>query len=259
MIEIRGLSKTVDGKLVLDGVDLDVNRGEIFGVLGPNGAGKTSLFQCVAGLWAPQTGTIRIDGKERFADGDAIRKFTFFLPDRPYANPGETGREHLELIAELYGIEDELAVRQLEDLSSAFELDEVIDQPVSTYSNGQYKKVCIAGAFISNSRLLILDEPFTGEIDPPGMANMKSMLTELCRRHGVTCLLSTQIVPLATELCERIAVLHHGRVKARGTIAEIVAAAGIVEGGLERVLTELVGKNAQAAGLDFVSSVGRGG
>ena len=259
MIQVRGLTKAIDGRRVLDGVDLDVRAGEVFGILGPNGAGKTSLLHCLAGLWSPGSGSVKIQDLDRWADTDAIRKFTYFLPDRPYAHPGDSGRQHLEMIAEVYGVPEASALRQIDDLARAFDLEPVIHQAAGTYSNGQHKKLCIAGALVSNSRLLILDEPFTGEIDPPAMAQVKLIVRELARRRGVTCVLSTQIVALATELCDRVAIIQSGRVKACGTIDEIVAASGVAAGGLERVLVELSGKGPQAAGLDYVDAFGGDG
>jgi ABC-2 type transport system ATP-binding protein len=257
VIHVQGVHKTIDGVDVLRGIDLDIRPGEVFGVLGPNGAGKTTLLNMLAGLWSPNEGKITIDGRDRYRDAQAVRAFTFFLPDRPHAHPTDSGRDHLELIARVYGVPRDLAVKQIEDLATALDLTDLLDRGVVAYSNGQYRKLCLAGALISNAKLMILDEPFGGEIDPPGTTNLKLMLREVCRRRGVTCVLTTQIVALACDVCDRLSVLHEGKIKACGTQDEITAQYGVTTGGLERVLAELAGKKTTAAALDFLDSMNR--
>ena len=259
MIELRSVVKRLDGRDVLAGVDLDVRAGEVFGVLGPNGAGKTTLLNVLAGLWSPQAGTVRIGGLDRYRDSAEVRRFTYFLPDHPHAYAVDSGRDHLHTIARAYGVPDDLAFRQIEDLVAALDLTEQIDRRVSVYSNGQYRKLCLAGALLSNAKLLILDEPFGGEIDPAGTSNLKLMLKEVCRRRGATCVLTTQIVSLACDVCDRVGILHGGTIVATGTAQEIVEKSGVTSGGLERVLAELAGKHATAAALDFLDASERRG
>jgi ABC-2 type transport system ATP-binding protein len=254
-VEVVGLTKIIEGKAVLEDASLVVRRGEVFGILGPNGAGKSTLLNCMFGLWSSAAGSVRTLGLDPRRDGEALRRRAYFLPVQPYADARRPGRAHLALIADLYGLAPALAKRQIEGLAVAFGLERVLDDTVDGYSAGQYKKLCLAGALVSNAELLILDEPFTGEVDPAGVATLRVLLARLARERGTTCIVTTQIVAFARDLFDRVAIVNGGRIVACGTIAQVAAQFGHEPADLESVVQELTGKQTIAAGLDFVDAV----
>src|SRR6185295_17726801 len=138
----------------------------------------------------------------------AIRRFTAWLADQPYQYTHFTGRGWLEMIANIHGIPPEKRDAQIAELLDIFDLKELGPKRIAYYSNGQYKKLAICAALVTNARLFIMDEPFTGEIDPPGVSAMKEILRETTRQHGTTTVFSTQMVDQAEALATRIGILH---------------------------------------------------
>ncbi len=221
MIRVDAITKKFGRETVLDGLSLDIDEGELFVLLGKNGAGKTTLLKCLVGLYVPIEGTITIGGFDRRAEHVEIRRFTAWLADRPNMYWTFTGRGWLDMVASIYGVEPEKSSTQINQLLEIFELTEVAGKRIAYYSNGQYKKLAIASALVTNARLYLLDEPFTGEIDPPGIAAVKEILGEMQRRRDITVVMSTQIADIAEPLASRVGVLHEGRIAAAGTLQEL--------------------------------------
>ncbi len=184
MIDVRDISKKFGRNVVLDGLSLEIGRGELFVLLGANGAGKTTLLKCLAGLYLPYAGTITIDGHDRRHDHLAIRRFTAWLADRPQVHWMFSGRGWLEMVADLYGVDEATRDRQVAELLDVFDLTEMADRRIVGYSNGQTKKLALCATLVTNARLYFMDEPFTGEIDPPGLAAFKEILDEMRRGPG---------------------------------------------------------------------------
>jgi ABC-2 type transport system ATP-binding protein len=242
-IELYEVSKNFEGgKVALEQSSLGVRRGELLALVGPNGAGKSTLLKCMAGLLRPQTGSIVINGLDRFRDHLAIRTFTTYLPDQPNLFLHFRGIEHLQLIGDLYGVEKTERDRRIKSFAGLFDLTEILEQRIATYSNGQYKKLALAATFLTNARIYLLDEPETGGIDPPASSALAQILQALRDRHDVTVVWATQVLDLAQKLCDRFAIIDDGRIQVCGTLDELRLKAKEPDANLDRIFALLTGK-----------------
>ena len=258
IIELHEISKSFEGgKVALADTSLSVRRGELLALVGPNGAGKSTILKCMAGLLRPQTGSIVVDGLDRFRDHLAIRTFTTYLPDQPNIFLHFRGIEHLQLIGDLYGVEKMERDRRIKSFASLFDLSEILEQRVAAYSNGQYKKLALAATFLTNARIYLLDEPETGGIDPPASSALSQILQALRDRHDVTVVWATQVLDLAQKLCDRFAIVDDGCIKACGTLAELREKAGDPEAGLDRIFAILTGKAKDQLVSEVMKSMAR--
>ena len=224
MLEIVDVSRTYpNGVRALDGVTLTIGSG-LFGLLGPNGAGKSSLMRTIAGLQAPDRGTITLDGIDVVADPDEVRRRLGYLPQEFGVYPGIIASELLDHIAVLKGIDDRTRRReQVESVLALTNLHHVRKRAVSTFSGGMRQRFGIAQALLGAPRLIIVDEPTAG-LDPEERNRFLNLLSEIGERAVV--LLSTHIVEDVRDLCPRMAVLAGGRVLAEGAPAELIATLG---------------------------------
>ncbi|MBI3828971.1 MAG: ABC transporter ATP-binding protein [Planctomycetes bacterium] len=243
-IELYDVTKHYEGgKVALADANLRVKRGELLGLIGPNGAGKSTVLKVMAGLLRPQQGSVVVEGLDRYRDHLAIRTFTTYLPDQPNLFLHFRGIEHLQLIGDLYGVEKGERDRRIGSFARLFDLSEILTKRIATYSNGQYKKLALAAAFLTNARVYLLDEPETGGIDPPASSALRQILATLKERHDVTIVWATQIVEMAEKLCDRIAIVDDGRIQALGTLAELRAAYGEPQADLARLFALVTGKD----------------
>jgi ABC-2 type transport system ATP-binding protein len=245
------------GKVALEKVSLEIRRGELIALVGPNGAGKSTLLKCMAGLYRPQEGSLFVEGLDRYRDHLAIRTFTAYLPDQPNLFLHFRGREHLQMIGDLYGVELSERDRRIETFAALFDLTEILDKRIASYSNGQYKKLALASTFLSNARIYLLDEPETGGIDPPASSALTQILRGLRESHGVTIVWATQVVGLAEKLCDRVAIVDDGQIKACGTVTELRSLIGEPEAGLDRIFAVLTGKHKDQLVSELLSSLAR--
>jgi ABC-2 type transport system ATP-binding protein len=213
-LSIRGLVRRYGRFLAVDGLDLEVQRGEILGFLGPNGAGKTTTLRCCAGLLRPDRGEIVVAGHPR-----AARSAMGFVPDRPYLYERLSAREMLDLIGALYEVPPALARRRAGELIERLDLAGAADDLIESYSQGMKQKVAVAAAVLHDPPLLMLDEPLSG-LDPRAARTLKDLLRERADAgHGV--LVSTHLLDVAERLCDRATILHHGRRLAEGSLAAL--------------------------------------
>jgi ABC-2 type transport system ATP-binding protein len=212
---------------VLRGVSLEVRRGEFFGLLGPNGAGKTTLFKILATLIQPEAGRAEVQGIDVLRDPGAVRRvLTPVIADERSLNWRLTGVENLRLFAALYGVpgrdREGAALRLLDTIGLA----EAAHRMVGTYSSGMKQRLLIARALLSRPAVLLLDEP-TRSLDPVSARDFRRFLREeIAGRQGCTVMLATHDADEALELCDRLAVLHRGRLVAQGTARELAGIAG---------------------------------
>jgi ABC-2 type transport system ATP-binding protein len=211
-------------------MDLDVADGEVFGFLGLNGAGKTTTLRMLGGVLPPTSGTIEIDGIDIVKDPVKARQRLGFIPDRPYLYDKLTAREFLRFIGEMYGMPEGgpngLGVRVQAALEEQM-LGDFADQLIESYSHGMKQRITLASALLHDPRLLIVDEPMVG-LDPRGTRQIKETFRRLAGQ-GRTVFLSTHTLAVAAEVCDRIAIIHHGRIQVLGTQAEIVPAGKTLE------------------------------
>ena len=224
MIELIGVTKRYGNLLAVDGLNLNVGAGEVFGFLGPNGAGKTTTIRMMMGLTEPTAGTIRLGGYDLAANPRAAKELCGFVPDRPHIYEKLTGAEFLEFVAGLYGVPPHDARERRTQLLEMFDLADWANELVETYSHGMKQRVVMAAALIHAPRLLVLDEPLVG-MDPRGARLLKTTLRQLAR-SGATIFVSTHSLGLVEELCDRIAIIVHGKLEALGTLADLRSAAG---------------------------------
>ncbi len=219
MIQARGIEKRYGAFTAVHSMDLDVRDGEVFGFLGLNGAGKTTTLRMLAGVLPPTAGTIAIDGKDLHKDPVEARRVLGFIPDRPYLYDKLTAREYLNFIGEIYGMPRALLSERLVAVLQMHALLPQADALVESFSHGMKQRLVLAGALLHEPRLLIVDEPMVG-LDPSGAKQIKRTFREFVAA-GRTVFLSTHTLEVAAEICDRIAIIHGGRIAALGTPAEV--------------------------------------
>jgi ABC-2 type transport system ATP-binding protein len=219
-IEISELSKAFGPRRAVDRVSFGVRPGEVFGFMGHNGAGKTTTLRMLLGLLRPTGGTARVLGRDIVADTLAIRRLTGFLPG-DYALPKDmTARRFLRYIGAMFGYAGAPLERRIDALLELFDLGAVADQRLGAFSSGMTQKVGLAQALLNAPRVLLLDEPTAG-LDPIGRHELLELIRRLAAEDGVTVLFSTHILTDIERVCERVAVLHQGRLIASGALAEL--------------------------------------
>ncbi len=243
-LDIRGLCKTFDRPAV-DGLDLLVRSGEFYSLLGPNGAGKTTTLRMVAGLLAPDAGSISIFGIDALNDPVAAKRIMAWISDEPMIYDKLTPYEYLEFIAGLWEIEAKEAQKRAEELMNWLGLTPYAHQRCEGFSKGMRQKVALAGALVHDPRLIILDEPLTG-LDAGSARQVKNVLRERVAAGG-TVIMTTHILEVAERMADRIGVIAGGRLIAEGTLAELRLKAGKGDSSLEDTFLALVAEQAQAA------------
>jgi ABC-2 type transport system ATP-binding protein len=219
-IDIRGLSKSFGGTVAVDDVSFTVRSGEVFGFMGHNGAGKTTTLRMLLGLLRPTGGSASVLGHDIVADSLAIRRVTGYLPG-DYALPGEmTARRFLRYVGAMFGLGGSALEHRIEELLEQFGLSNVADHKLRTFSSGMTQKVGLAQALLNAPRVLLLDEPTSG-LDPIGRRDTLDLIRGLARGDGATVLFSTHILSDIERVCERAAILHHGRLIASGNLSAL--------------------------------------
>ncbi len=220
----EGVRQTFGDVVALDGLDLEIKAGTVFGLLGPNGAGKTTLVRVLATLLQPTGGRASVLGHDVVAEPLAVRRRIGLAGQFAAVDEELTGRENLEMVGRLYRLPGTEARRRAGEVLERFGLTEAADRPVSTYSGGMRRRIDLGASLTGRPPVLLLDEPTTG-LDPRTRQELWSTIDEL-RRDGTTVLLTTQYLDEADRLAQRIAVIDRGRVAAQGTAAELKATIG---------------------------------
>ncbi|MEY2474882.1 MAG: daunorubicin/doxorubicin transport system ATP-binding protein [Actinomycetota bacterium] len=223
-IETHGLVKTFGDVRAVDGIDLEVRAGTVYGVLGPNGAGKTTTLRMLATLLVPTAGTARVFGHDVVTEARAVRTRVSLTGQFASVDEELSGRENLVLLGRLLGIDRKEAEERAAELLDAFGLVEAADRLVSTYSGGMRRRLDIAASIVVTPDLLFLDEPTTG-LDPRSRNQVWEIIRVLVAA-GTTVLLTTQHLDEADQLAQRIAIIDHGKVIAEGTPGELKASIG---------------------------------
>jgi ABC-2 type transport system ATP-binding protein len=223
-IEAEGLAKSFGETRAVDGVDLHVSQGAVYGVLGPNGAGKTTTIRMLATLLAPDGGRASVLGHDVVAEADAVRSLVSLTGQLASVDEELTGRENLVLMARLLGHSRAGAKGRATELLEAFGLADAATKQVKNYSGGMRRRLDIAASIVVTPRLMFLDEPTTG-LDPRSRNQVWDIVRALVGQ-GTTVLLCTQYLEEADQLADRIAVIDHGRVIAEGTPAQLKASVG---------------------------------
>lgn len=237
MITVSHLTKRYGEFTAVDGIDLAVGQGEVFGFLGPNGAGKTTTIRIIACLSVPTEGSVVVDGHDVVEDASSVKRITGYIPDRPYLYEKLTGREHLRFVADLYGVDWKDCESEVEQRVDHFGLSRWIDARIENYSHGMKQKLVLIGSLVHRPKVLIIDEPMVG-LDVLAQNQVKQLLRDEAAK-GRTIFLTTHTLSVAEAVCDRIAIINDGRIIATGTIAEFREAAVRPGSPLEEIFLQL--------------------
>jgi ABC-2 type transport system ATP-binding protein len=225
VIMVDGLCRRFGDVVAVEQLTLDVHAGEVFGFLGHNGAGKTTTVRLLNGVLAADAGTTRVLGYDPLDDGPTLRRRTGILTETPSLDERLTGRDNLEIYADLYGVPQAEMSGRIAHLLESFELAHRADDKVAGYSKGMKQRLALARSLIHKPELLFLDEPTAG-LDPVASRRVHELITRLSREEQRTVLLCTHNLAEAQKLCSRVAVLEQGRLVALGTPAELARSLG---------------------------------
>lgn len=232
MIAIHDLTKKYGDFTAVDGLSLTAAHGEIFGFLGPNGAGKTTTIRIIAGLSLPTAGTVHVDGIDVLHEPVRAKAIMGYVPDRPYLYEKLTGRELLHFVADLYRKEWRECEPRAVELLRWFGLGDWIDARIENLSHGMKQKLVIVSALVHDPAVLVIDEPMVG-LDALAQRQVKQLFRRLAS-EGKCVFLTTHTLSVAEAVCDRIAIIHRGKIIASGTTAELKQ-----ESALEDVFLEL--------------------
>ncbi len=242
MIIVSGVTHHYGVRPVLLEIDLTIEVGELVVVVGPNGMGKTTLLGVLSGALSPYRGSVSIGGLVRrrsIAEELEIRRKAVYLPDKCWL-PGQlTGREFLLGVGRLYDIEHERLMDHAERLLQLFELTENADSPIRGYSSGQQKKIALCSALVTEAPVFLLDEPFSGGLDPAGILALRRVLRHLVKSRRATIVLTSPVPELVEEVADRVLLLREGRVLAFDTPEGLRRSTGC-HGSLAQVLERLI-------------------
>jgi ABC-2 type transport system ATP-binding protein len=238
-VELVRVAKQYADVIAVDYIDLDVKRGEIFGLLGPNGSGKTTVLKTILGLVKPDSGSVKVLGINVEDDPVGVKRRVGYVPESPRIYEFLTGLEFLDLTGDIYGLSPSDKKRRIDEYLDALELEGREGDMISSYSQGMKQKVAVISALMHRPELLLLDEPLNA-LDPRSARIVKDLLRELSSK-GVTAIMSTHILEIAQAMCDRIGIMYEGRLLAFGTIEELRAKARMPGSDLEDIFLELTG------------------
>ncbi len=245
-VDVRQISRRFKDVLAVDGVSFDIPSGEIFGLLGPNGAGKTTTIRILVTLLPPDSGQASVFGLDVVKQTMPVRRLIGYVPQQLSADGSLTGWENVMLFARLYDLPRR---RRKEAVANALELmglAESRDRLVGNYSGGMVRRLELAQALINRPRLLVLDEPTIG-LDPIARAEVWERVQTLRHEIGTTILMTTHYMEEAEQLCDRVALMHRGRIRASGSPSELKQALG-PHATLEDVFRHFAGEQLEEEG-----------
>lgn len=220
MIEINNISKEYKkNKKVINNLSMKINNGEIFGFLGPNGAGKTTTIKMITGILDVDEGDILIDNYSIKSRPVEAKKNIGLVLDNPDVFLKLKGIEYLNFVADVYDVSEEQRISVIKNLSEIFELKDVLNNKIQSYSHGMKQKLLIISSLLSNPKNWILDEPMTG-LDPKSFFELKNLMREHAK-NGNAVFFSTHILDVAEKLCDRVAIINEGRLLFIGTYQEM--------------------------------------
>jgi len=246
LIRLENLSKRYGRVAAVDDVSLEVQPGEVFGFLGPNGAGKTTTIRVMMGILKPTSGRVILGGYDVEREPEKAKAITGFVPDRPSIYEKLTGGEFLQFVGSLHRMDSQRLQQRRTELLEHFELSDWKDELVEGYSHGMKQRLVLCASLLHEPKILIVDEPMVG-IDPRGARVLKDLFLALAKK-GTTIFFSTHSIGVAEEVCQRVGIIHHGKLIASGTLDDLYRLAQVEAGKLEGAFLELTRDGASAAG-----------
>ena len=234
ILRIKNLTKTYSsGKRAVDGLDLTIEAGDIFGFIGHNGAGKTTTIRCAVGVLSFDSGEILVDGMSIKEKPVECKKILAYIPDNPDLYEHMTGIAYLNFIADIYRVDPRVRSERIEKYADMLELRDNLGGSIASYSHGMKQKLAFISALIHEPKLLVLDEPFVG-LDPKASFTVKNIMREMCA-VGSAIFFSTHILEVAEKLCNKIAIIKDGKIASFGATEAVTG-----DGSLEDLFMELV-------------------
>lgn len=233
MIELRNVVKKFGSFVAVDDISLKIGKGEFFGFLGPNGAGKTTTIKMMTGLFRPTSGACIINGFDIQEHPVEAKRSFGYVPDQPHLYDRLTGREFLYFIGGLYKSPAEEVVARIEHYSKLFEMEAFLDRSTEEYSQGMRQRVALAAALVHEPPVLIIDEPLLG-LDPRSAMLVRTTLKDLTRK-GLTVFMSTHLLRVVEELCDRLVIVKGGRI----IYTEVLNTSPDTSGRLEEIFLEI--------------------
>lgn len=238
-IQLTKLKKQYGTFVAVKDIDLTVAKGELFGFLGPNGAGKTTTIKMMTGLLEPTDGQVNICGIDVWRSPLAAKQHLAYVPDHPNLYPKLTGREFLRFIGSVFCMPQKLFEKRMEEYLALFQLTDRADELIEGYSHGMKQKISICAALIHQPDVLFLDEPTVG-LDPKSARTLKDLLRKLCD-NGMTVFMSTHILEIAEQMCDRVGIIFEGELIALGTMEELRKRGKKEQASLEEIFLQLTG------------------
>ena len=235
MVEVINVKKSYNGFNALNGVNMKIGKGEIYGLVGPNGAGKSTLIRHLTGIYKQDAGEIYIDGRSIKESPIECKKNFAYIPDNPDLYDFMTGIKYLNFIADIFGVEESVRQERIRKYAEMFEITDDLAQPIASFSHGMKQKLAIIAAWIHNPKLIIMDEPFVG-LDPKAAHLLKGMMRDVCDNGGAI-FFSTHVLEVAEKLCDKVAIIKGGKLIRSGTMEEVKG-----DDSLEEVFLELEGE-----------------
>lgn len=238
-ITIKGLCKNYGEVRALDGIDLEIPGGEIFGILGPNGSGKTTLLKIISSIMEPTSGLVSVNGINVMADPMKVKSIIGYVPETPNLYESLTPIEFLGFVGSIRKIDHEILTERIYRFAKAFEIEDNLNNFIGSLSFGTKQKVAIISAFIHDPDIVILDEGMNG-LDPRSAKILKNLLLEYVS-SGRTVLFSTHVLEVAESVCHRMAIIYKGRIMDVGTLKELRESAGRHDANLEDIFLKATG------------------
>jgi len=237
MIKVSGLTKKFGGHVAVDDLNFEIRPGELFGFLGPNGAGKTTTIKMLSGILKPTAGKVMISGLDIQKRPEQAKKLIGLIPDDPYLYDRLTAREYLCFIGGLYQMDKKRIDLRSSELFGIFDMDGWVDRKCEEFSHGMRQKLVFCAALLHDPTVLIVDEPMVG-LDPQSTRLVKDLMKKLAS-NGATVFVSTHVLSIVEELCDRIGIINGGKLIELGTMSQLRDKAAGSNADLETLFLEL--------------------
>jgi len=238
-VELKEVVKHYNEIIAVDNVDLNIKKGEIFGLLGPNGSGKSTTLKMLIGLVQPDSGSVNVLGVNVQNDPVAVKQQVGYVPESPRLYEFLTGVEYLDFIGDIYSMQTKEKKSRITEYLKALQLEGREGDMITSYSDGMKQKIALISAFLHRPKLLIMDEPLSA-LDPRSARIIKDFLNQL-KTQGVTTIISTHVLEIAQAVCDRIGIMYQGKILALGNMKELRQMAKLPDSGLEDIFLKLTG------------------
>ncbi len=238
-IEINNVYKRYGTTIALNGINLSISGGQIYGVLGPNGSGKTTLLKIIAGILPASSGDVSVNDISVTGNPDAVKSITGYIPETPALYESLTPIEYFNFLASVFKIDDKILKERINAFANALEIGKYLNEFIGSLSFGTKQKVAIIGALIHDPQIIVMDEGMNG-LDPKSSKIIKELLKDITR-SGKTVIFSTHIMEIAETVCDTISILYNGNIAGTGDLSQLKAEAGSSNSDLEGIFLKLTG------------------